>query len=240
MLGSRILLSNNRLVSAVPAVGGYLLWLDAQNVNGNNTNPANNTAISSWVDRATGNNALQATGGNQPTFKTNIQNGRPGVFFNGSTTSMSGNVITSNLTHTMIVCGYTLANAAYSFLINGDSQTDGYGMGYYNPGTKQNGLRYFGAPGDKYSGVATLVPYIATGGWDGSTSFYYVNNTQETLTNATAAPITPTSDYIIGNVVLNNNTKLNGYIFEILFYPTALNSVQILSNVSYLRAKWGI
>ena len=223
-----------------PPVPGYLLWNDANDVNGNNTNPANSTALSTWVDKSVGNNALQSTGADQPLFKTNIQNGKPGVLFNGSTTLMVGNVVSSNLIHTMFVAGSSLANAAYNFFSNGDTQTNGFAIGAYNPGTKEDGLRYFGAPGDKYDGPITVAPCRMTGSWDGTTSAFYLNGTSQSITNATAAPVTPTLYYVLGNVFLNNGSKLNGYIFEVIYYPFLLSTAQRQDVDSYLSVKWSI
>jgi len=77
---------------------GLFLWLDATDINGNNTNPTTNTVINGWVNKApnrtvsttytyidlvseasfrTSNETLIEA----PTFKVNIGNNLPGVYF---------------------------------------------------------------------------------------------------------------------------------------------------------------
>lgn len=69
-------------VSFAPTdIAGCVLWLDASQLA-----LANNDPVASWTDiSGIGNNAVQATGANQPVFKTAALNGKPAVRFDGST-----------------------------------------------------------------------------------------------------------------------------------------------------------
>src|SRR5204863_3227753 len=65
-------LSNKWGIGFTPAtLKGLVLWLDGSDPAATGTPPANNTAISSWVDKSSNaNNATQGTGANQPVFNT--------------------------------------------------------------------------------------------------------------------------------------------------------------------------
>jgi hypothetical protein len=69
-----------------PKDAGADLVLDARFIN-----QSDNTVVSTWADRS-GNsyNATQATGANQPTFKTNQTGGNAGVDFDGTNDSLVG------------------------------------------------------------------------------------------------------------------------------------------------------
>jgi hypothetical protein len=60
------------------------VWLNAHNLLKTTANPADGTAVATWSDLSdNGNDAAQATSGNQPVFKTNVANGEPGVLWDG-------------------------------------------------------------------------------------------------------------------------------------------------------------
>lgn len=62
---------------------GIFAWYNARNLLGDGSVPADNTPVSLWADLSpNGYNFIQGSGANQPVFKTNIQAGNPGVFFN--------------------------------------------------------------------------------------------------------------------------------------------------------------
>lgn len=63
---------------------------------------SDNTAVSSWADRS-GNSysADQATGGNQPTFRTAQQGGNGGIDFDGSTDNLTGSYTPAGVPRTV-------------------------------------------------------------------------------------------------------------------------------------------
>src|SRR3990167_214787 len=72
-------------------ISGLQLWLSADNVDGsNNSTLSDGNAVATWTDLSgNGNHATQATGANQPLFKTGIVNGKPVVRFDGSNDYLS-------------------------------------------------------------------------------------------------------------------------------------------------------
>lgn len=67
------------------SITGLVLWVKADSLALSDGDP-----VSTWTDSSTqGNNLTQATGANQPTYKTAIVNGKPVVRFNGTSTFLS-------------------------------------------------------------------------------------------------------------------------------------------------------
>lgn len=78
-----------RTLSPVPqppdTIADLEVWLDAGSLALSDNDP-----VSTWADRSgNGNDATQGTGANQPTYKTNILNGRPIVRFDATNDGMS-------------------------------------------------------------------------------------------------------------------------------------------------------
>lgn len=65
--------------TVLPQLGSLVFKLSADSLALNNADP-----VSSWVDSINGAAATQGTGANQPTFRTNLFGGKPGVRFDGT------------------------------------------------------------------------------------------------------------------------------------------------------------
>ncbi len=72
---------------------GLILWLDANDINANNSNPTSGSHFTTWKDKSgSANNAL-SMGTTQPTFKTGMINGLPSVTFtrlNSANSTLNG------------------------------------------------------------------------------------------------------------------------------------------------------
>ncbi len=222
-------------------VYGAKLWLDGNDVNGNNTNPADNTAISSWVDKMIANNAIQATGVNQPLFKTNIQNSKPGILFNGTTTQLVGNLISSNPVSTIFVV--SKANISINsclFFGSGSMNANGMGIVITASATKHFGIIFSGVH-FKDDGLPNTNAHRFTATWDGTTSVFYVDSVSQAIDSGTIAPNTPTTAYMLGaDGPRNANFFLNGYVFEVVYFDFVLSAGQMTAMNTYLSNKWGI
>lgn len=227
-------------------VGGLVLWLDATDPAGNGTQPANLSSVSTWVDKSgSGNTLTQATGANQPTYRTNSLNSKPTVRFNSLTTFMQKTSASSLGTQaTVFVVGKTNGNGSnrgtfFDYSTNAGTNT---GLNILNEAapTIISGF-YDGALKQAISAVITL-PYTAVlyAYNDGSNGFVFSNGTQiatVAVGNIAGSPNVYTIGVLFGPVA---NYYLNGDIAEIVAYNGNISAAQKLLVNRYLGNKWGI
>ena len=232
-------------------VSGLVLWLDASDPT---TITQSGGTITQWIDKST--SALTATAVSNPTLVANVQNGFPGISFDGSTQYFNlGNNLNMG------------TNQIYIFVVSKfNSTADGAIIG----------KSLYGSAGARYSLLrnGAMIPLIeATGGavnnnglnpdtstssrllnmvWDRSTINLYQNGT-----SVFSVGLSDTSNLTTGNSLLigayqngSGGTPpvagfyMNGYIHEILMYFTSTGSP--LGNTarqqieSYLAQKWGL
>ena len=232
-------------------VSGLVLWLDASDPTTITQSSGN---ITQWRDKST--SALTATGVSNPQYVTNVQNGFPGISFDGSTQYFNlGNNLNMG------------TNQIYIFIVSKfNSTADGaiIGKSLYGGATGRYSLLRVGA----------LVPLIEAGGgvvnnnglnsdtststrllnmvWDRSTINLYQNGS-----SVFSVGLSDSSNLTTGNSLLigayqngSGGTPpatglfMNGYIHEILMYFTSTASP--LGNTarqqieSYLAQKWGL
>jgi hypothetical protein len=230
---------------------GLVLWLDASDPTTITQSSGN---ITQWRDKST--SALTATAVNNPTLVANVQNGFPGISFDGSTQYFNlGNNLNMG------------TNQIYIFIVSKfNSTADGAIIG----------KSLLGSQGGRYSllRVGALVPLIEAGGgvvnnsglnsdtstsarllnmvWDRSTINLYQNGS-----SVFSVGLSDSSNLTTGNSLLigayqngSGGTPpatglfMNGYIHEILMYFTSTASP--LGNTarqqieSYLAQKWGL
>ena len=230
---------------------GLVLWLDASDATTITQSSGN---ISQWRDKST--SALTATGVSNPQYVTNVQNGFPGISFDGSTQYFNlGNNLNMG------------TNQLYIFIVSKfNSTADGAIIG----------KSLYGSQAARYSLLRSgaLIPLIEAGGgavnnsglnsdtstsarllnmaWDRSTINLYQNGT-----SVFSVSLSDTSNLTNGNSLLIGayqngsggvppvaGVYMNGYIHEILMYLTPTGSP--LGNTarqqieSYLAQKWGL
>lgn len=232
-------------------VSGLVLWLDASDATTITQSSGN---ISQWRDKST--SALTATATNNPTLVANIQNGFPGISFDGSTQYFNlGNNLNMG------------TNQIYIFVVSKfNSTADGAIIG----------KSLYGSAGARYSLLRSgaMIPLIeASGGavnnsglnadtstsarllnmvWDRSTIYLYQNGS-----SVFSVGLSDSSNLTTGNSLLigayqngSGGTPpatglfMNGYIHEILMYFTStaspLGDTARQQIESYLAQKWGL
>lgn len=74
------------------SISGLKLWLKADSgpVKNGGGSPSDGDSVTTWTDKsAIGNSVSQGTVANMPLYKTGIQNGLPGILFDGSNDTMT-------------------------------------------------------------------------------------------------------------------------------------------------------
>ena len=194
--------------------------------------------VARWEDKS-GNarHATQATLANRPLRKVSIQNGKDAIRFDGFNDWMlnSGFVGTSNITIFAVVkanskpCVFIDSNSAVQHALYRGGNTDlnnkfAFGAGSVSTEASiSDSINVVLLTVIRNSNIST----IRKNGIDGLSANVGTNIL---------------SGYRIGDIRAQvvNGYQLNGDIFEILIFPTALSNAERQSVESYLNAKWAI
>lgn len=192
-------------------------WYDADALLLNDNDP-----VTSWTDETGGGHPLDD--GLAPTFKTNIQNGKPAVYFNND--YLRTNMENLNQPNTMfIVCKFVDTSDGYVF--------DGDDSGNRNVfWIESNTLRMFGS--QYYNGPAPDTDtHVITTRFDGSDALMRIDG--ETVGSGS------TGSYLINGFTLGSqyttNFRKEMYVMEVLVYDGAEDPD---ANEAGLMQKWGI
>lgn len=216
---------------------GCTLWLDGQDINGNGSTLSTGATISTWVDKSS--SGINLTGTNVTyTYDSSYRVNAP--TFNGSSSIF-------NQANTAL---YPLNNVStYSIIsVARRLSTNSYQAVYFAPGST-NLLIY------RFTNINLSEWYL------GPAADVYLNNTStngdginELITQVSGTA----TGYINGNRIGSNTTRtssgqlnfvlgrqdgnpfLNGYIYEVIVYNTAVSTAQRQNIEGYLAWKWNL
>ena len=234
-------------------ISGCALWLDAADPAGNGVIPANNSTLSTWVDKS--GNGVNMTGSSlQPTFLTTAYNGKPTVSFaavQGSSyqtlSNASTNLYNSVNNISIFIAIYIPATTPnfpspislfgiVTIYMRGGS-AGGIGAGNLYPWSFNNNGNFVFSLNNF---VSVNNYYICCFQFDTNQTFFMNGDTGTggptafTLGSSTNIPI------YIGYSGYNASDGFNGYISEIITYNTAVSTAQRQQIESYLAQKWGL
>jgi len=113
------------------APSGLAVWLDAQDVDGDgiaSNNPANGTAVGTWVDKASlqgTQSAVQTTGTSQPLYYSDVLNGQAAIRFDGSDYLAAPDVALGPFTYFTVFKATTQSSMIYERSTNADVTGNG-------------------------------------------------------------------------------------------------------------------
>lgn len=229
-------------------ISGCQLWFDAADIT---TFTFNGSAVSSWRDKsANGYSVGQATGGNQPTYATNLLNGLPGIQLSLSTYlyqlgSNMPNFASASAITVFIVAkngssypsgGWNIVNTMYFTGGSGATLRYHFSFGY----GATNGVTLYVS--NTQIGQTTAVP-LNTNAIIGFTASAAGENidVNGTITNyAGVAPISAADStwFIFGDARGTLVADVN--IYEFVGYSTTLTTAQRQQVEGYLAWKWGL
>lgn len=220
-------------------IAGCQLWLKANIIAASNNDP-----ISSWADSSgNGNTFSQATGGNQPLYKTSIINGLPTVLFDGTDDFMShtGNLTTQPNT-VFVVTQPTLSTASqknYACFFHDGGQSfivAKITTSFWGTFTTPTGD--LSSTNALTSGSNYLLECTTTS--TGGSVFLYQKGVQ-VATRAGAAVTGPGGTNVgLGKDLINSNRQYAGHIAEVIYYDTVLSSGNRALVENYLIAKYAL
>ena len=247
----------NAPVSSPLDVSGCSLWLDTSDSStlfsdAAGTTPAT-TTVRMWSDKSTAAQHVKTTG-TGPTYKTNLQGGKPGLFFDTvgtsliSTASRSTPVpctilaVVKNLATTSSVGGVV----CYGDVVNGGG-TGGAGI-YASAATEYiaDGVGAASSNSSDTSSLISALPKIITARYAGADttvgSKMFSNNVLEELFAGTGVATHASVCVEVGGRTGGSQpTRLfRGNIHEVITYDRAITEPERCSVERYLSEKWGI
>ena len=237
-------------VSGIAGVGGIfggfapedipdlLMWLDASSLGLNN-----NDSVTTWDDLSLNGNDVVASAGDEPTFITNAQNGRPAVRFavlDFLNNSDSLNLITASTIFAVVeLDSGTTADA----ILGKDAGDLGF-LAFTAPDTGWNisevGVGFIAS---EQSDDPTNWQ-VVTFQWDGSlgassTGEIWRNNVSIATGTYDVANLANSSVLRVGGTA-DGGSLFDGDMGEIIIYDRVLVPSERTQLYNYLRQKWGI
>lgn len=224
-------------------ISGLSLWLDAsdpetvyQDSAGTTLASSNNNPVGMWKDRS--GNARHATQvsslSSRPTFKTNVRNNRPAVYFDGSGTWLSNTVYSYSGVSTLFIVASNTYNNGYYFdgattsIVRGTYRFSETTANMYAPSSTISSAASF-----NLSNISLIESY-----WNGSASQVGVNGQ---IGTAGYLPLYTLSGYTVGRTRNGSGAGISqGNFCEILHYERILDEAERKQVESYLNAKWSI
>lgn len=207
------------------SVAGLKTWLKADSLG-----LSDGAAVSTWADSSgNGNNAAQASGPLQPTFKTNIQNGLPVVRADGTDTLTIAGVLNNTAARTVFVVAKMTATGAASPLWSWDpnasfqASNSGFWVWSQNQGAGNVNL------------VATdALFHVFTCRFNSVSSCDFFRDA------GAAVNFDPDNLYQSGTLALGlfSPASIQADLGELIVYDTAVSEADRASVTSYLKARW--
>lgn len=234
-------------ITNVPACFNALtLWLDAAD---SSSITQSGGAVSTWRDKS-GNrfNPTQATGSKQPLYTAGLQNGLPGLVFDGTddilATASNSALMTPESGPMSIFVVSKFISGAYSIGKGRVNSTSGAG-GWAN--TTNLGVVALRAgtsvPAEISGSTAFSIPEPSPTikGWvfTGSNLTYYNNAAEFGTTKPYSGSVASGQVFTIGGRPTNDNYSACN-IFEVILIKAALSDADNLEINQYLANKWGI
>jgi hypothetical protein len=251
------------MISKPTDISGCSLWLDCDDIDTLFKDPnaatpvlVDGDSVAYWADKVGGQDVIQATVAARPTYKTNIQNGKSMIYFDGGDDLLSQvNRLYSAPCTLFVVCRIDSHSGDISGIFTHGDNTGGLnGPGFCYIGSTAAGdclvfLDGAGAGTTSSSNTSSSMlglPRIITGVYNQSNtsnSLIYTNgNLEENFTGTGVSVSTTTNRIQIGARTGGgwNSRRMIGYVAECIRYDRVLSSSERASVENYLSAKWGI
>jgi hypothetical protein len=190
--------------------------------------------VASWTDSSgNGRTATQTTAGRKPTYRTNIQNGKPAVLFDGVDDRMSFTT-TGQQSDWSVFLAYRCTDVTTNTLNYVVTQT-GSGVIVGGNAAVLGKLAEFQGAGDQIAGTNEPTTWKVV---CFQREAIYLNGVAETLTDN--QPMTRLDFDTIGGRPDVDNLGLIGYIGEVLDYSRTLDLTEREEVEEYLMTRWGI
>jgi len=227
------------------SIAGCQLWLDATDT----TSLTGSSPVTAWKNKIIPANNIPvfATNGGSPSISETAINGKPAMYFNGSSYFTGAISAASSTTITIFIVGSQISPfATFSGLLcfGNSSQLDYDNVGslaitMYGSDSKIYGYRNGDA---QVVPVTANVPFLYVLQHDGTYVNTWFNGTQQTSVNIASSGTFTYTNYSVAcrAGTITGQYIWSGYFGEILVYQSSLTSTQRQSVESYLAQKWAL
>ncbi len=234
-------------VDATPITSDLVLWLDGQDVDGNNDGQVAGS-VATWVDKSGNGNDAINSGASAPDLEIGVgPGGTDGVDFDGDDFLDSVAPISEDVT---VIAVYTPDVVSGNGMLASAGVVGNWGAGMYGMGGGQVGY----AKGEMY--IASTKEGEVLGPVSVGTTYLFAyvfefnaedggelilngvsQGTEDSLTTATSPTTTRTR---VGNYVASTAAGLDGDVMELLIYDRALSDEEENEVGCYLETKYGL
>jgi hypothetical protein len=224
------------------------LWVSAYDPANTGVQQGNNTSINPWQSKGAVLALNQGTGVNQPTYLTNIINGRPAVRFDGSNDSLISNSASLTVTTSFsmyAVCRLSSAsNTNQAILSKGTSSADPDYILMLNNGSVDNKLAFYNGTSfvttiNTISNTADFNVYAMT--WNNVSPVMCINGVQSGVSGAMVSPSTVGGNFILGGQGASGTVNFfNGDMLEILIYDNAHDANDVAEITRFFANFYGL
>jgi hypothetical protein len=213
---------------------GLQLWLDAADVNGTGTNPANGV-ITTWVDKSgSGNNATQSGGTNA------LASSPPRITFNATSVFTCPLTAVPSAETVFIVSSSSSASAVQQAQL-GSSASGGHCV-YRTTNTTTYLTTYGIANCSAVSSAPVSQIFLVYYTYNSTTNQIFVNSNAGSVDSTTTSghAFSGSGTTLIGGMTSGGSPQNAwiGSIYEILSYNRVLSGAEITQVYTYLNSKW--
>jgi hypothetical protein len=212
-----------------------IAWLSATNITNGGSEPSDGEKIGNWADlTGAATDATESNTANQPTYKTNVQNGLPAVYFDGTLAKgLEGTFVrTNNAGLTIILVGKfnnTARRAFFEFYrVGGGARGFFFTYGYQASSSKGLDNTQFNVWSAYDTGTQSTL-------WENGVNKYTNMNN---YSGFPSTAFTGNGAYVLGDDQTGGD-QLNGYIGEFLVFDRHLTTPELTTLQTYLKNKWG-
>jgi hypothetical protein len=224
-------------------ISGCRLWLDATDSSGF----TGSSPVTAWLDKSTFGNSTTSSLGS-PSISPSAINGRPAMYFNGSSSFFGSLSAASSTTITVFIIGSLISPfAIFSGLLcfGNPSQLDYDNIGSLPITMYIDQFKIYGArnSSSQPTPITANVPFMYVLQYDGTYINTYLNGTQQTdpsINIASSGTFTYTNYSVANRAGTTGSIPWSGYFGEIVVYQSALTTIQRQQMEGYLALKWGL
>jgi sugar lactone lactonase YvrE len=224
-------------------ISGCRLWLDATDSSGF----TGSSPVTAWLDKSTFGNSTTSSLGS-PSISPSAINGRPAMYFNGSSSFFGSLSAASSTTITVFIIGSLISPfATFSGLLSfgNPSQLDYDNIGSLPITMYIDQFKIYGArnSSSQPTPITANVPFMYVLQYDGTYINTYLNGTQQTdpsINIASSGTFTYTNYSVANRAGTTGSIPWSGYFGEIVVYQSALTTIQRQQMEGYLALKWGL
>jgi len=239
--GNSALTTTSSLLTLFPTIASSrnVMWLKADTGTGQTVD---GTAVSTWADQTTnGNTVTQATGANQPLYKTNILNGRPVVRFDGSNDVLSktgfNNLPSGTAYRSVFTVTSYRSNGFGGFTYGTAASTAAFGLVINSSGNLS--VQTFGTDYNSATTALNTGALLQEAVFNGLSYLIEYKNGASIGTFTTSNLNTGTNGIQIG-AEIDGSPFLNMDLAEALVFNTPLSNLEKAEVENYIKVKYNL